>query len=74
MQTFKQKTPRGRNTVKRTQKFNDTRIKLVTFSNRTWEYICEVIEKLKSRYKKVCRLESQKATGGGLFTGVIALA
>ncbi len=57
------------------RRYIDTKTpKIIRFFGRTWENLCRVIEKLKSRYHKIVRLMNQKAMGAGLYSGSIQVS
>ena len=55
-----------------TVKFKEIISKVISFRNKTLEYVIQALETLKRRYKKV-RLLNQVPTGAGLYMGNIEL-
>lgn len=55
-----------------TVRFKEITSKVISFRNKTLEYVIQALETLKRRYKKV-RLLNQKPSGGGLYYGNIEL-
>lgn len=55
------------------QKFKDTKYRLIQFLGRTLQELTDALQRLKEKYKKVS-LDSKKYVGSGRYMGYIKLA
>lgn len=63
-------------TTKKVRKPNRKTIKekVISYRNKTWEYIMEAYERLKVKYKMKVKLSSIRPQGAGLYFGNFIIA